>query len=64
MNEDMVEAIFDWISETRAGNLKFIIEVPNISLPPGLIQKPDLKKITFEIEAPASIRGNMVLEVP
>ena len=31
MNEDMVEAIFDWISdhEMRAGNLRFIIEVPN-----------------------------------
>ena len=28
----MVEAIFDWISEMRAGNLRFIIEVPNISL--------------------------------
>ena len=27
MNEDMVEAVFDWIS------LRFIIEVPNISLP-------------------------------
>ena len=25
----MVEAIFDWISEMRAGNLGFIIEVPN-----------------------------------
>ena len=44
----MVEAIFDWNSEMRAGNLGFIIEVPNISLPP------------FEIEAPASIRGNTV----
>ena len=33
MNEDMVEAVFDWISEMRAGNLRFIIEVPNISLP-------------------------------
>ena len=32
MNEDMVEAGFDWISEMRAGNLRFIIEVPNISL--------------------------------
>ena len=33
MNEDMVEAVFDWISEMRAGNLRFIIGVPNISLP-------------------------------
>ena len=33
MNEDMVEAVFDWISEMRAGNLGFIVEVPNISLP-------------------------------
>ena len=29
MNEDMVEASFDWISEMRAGNLRIIVEVPN-----------------------------------
>ena len=29
MNEDMVEAVFDWTSEMRAGNLRFITEVPN-----------------------------------
>ena len=28
MNEDMVEAVFDCISEMLAGNLRFIIEVP------------------------------------
>ena len=59
----MVEAIFDWISEMRAGNLRFIIEVPNISLP-RLEAWSHIKawseKITFEIEAPASIRGNTV----
>ena len=63
MNEDMVQAVFDWISEMRAGNLRFIIEVPNISLP-HLEAWPHIKawseKITFEIEAPASIRGNTV----
>ena len=62
-NEDMVEAGFDWISEMRAGNLKFIIEVPNISLP-HLEAWSHIKAwseiITFEIEAPASIRGNVV----
>ena len=59
----MVEAIFDWISEMRAGNLGFIIEVPNISLPhleAWSHIKAWSKKITFEIEAPASIRGNTV----
>ena len=65
MNEDMVEAIFDWISEMRAGNLGFIIEVPNISLPRLEAWSHNIKawseKITFEIEAPASIRGNTVL---
>ena len=63
MNEDMVEAVFDWISEMLAGNLRFIIEVPNISLP-HLEAWSHIKAwseiITFEIEAPASIRGNMV----
>ena len=43
----------------RAGNLRFIIEVPNISLP-HLEAWSHIKawseKITFEIEAPASIR--------
>ena len=34
-------------------------EVPNISLPH--LEAPGLKKITFEIETPASIRGNMVV---
>ena len=62
-NEDMVEAIFYWISEMRAGNLGFIIEVPNIRLP-HLEAWSHIKawseKITFEIEAPASIRGNTV----
>ena len=33
MSEDMVEAVFDWISEMTAGNLRFIIEVFNTSLP-------------------------------
>ena len=60
----MVEAIFDWISEMRAGNLGFIIEVPNISLP-HLEAWSHIKawseKITFEIKALASIRGNTVL---
>ena len=59
----MVEAIFDWIIEMRAGNLGFIIEVPNISLP-HLEAWSHIKawseKITFEIEARASIRGNTV----
>ena len=63
MNEDMVEAIFGWISEMTAGNLRFIIEVSNISLP-HLEACSHIKvwseKITFEIEAPASIRGNTV----
>ena len=63
MNEDMVEAIFDWISEMRAGNLRFITEVPNISLP-HLEAWSHIKAwseiITFEIEAPACIRGNTV----
>ena len=62
----MVEAIFDWISETRAGNLGFIIEVPNISLP-HLEAWSHIKawseKITFEIEALASIRGNTVRNI-
>ena len=57
----MIEAIFDWNSEMRAGNLGFIIEVPNISLP-HLEAWSHIKawseKITFEIEALASIRGN------
>ena len=57
MNEDMVEAVFDWISEMRAGNLRFIIGVPNISLPH---LEAWSEKITFEIEAAASIRGNTV----
>ena len=61
----MVEAIFYWISEMRAGNLGFIIEVPNISLP-HLEAWSHIKawseKITFEIEARASIRGNTVIE--
>ena len=57
MNEDMVEAVFDWISEMRAGNLRFITEVSNISLP-HLEAWSEI--ITFEIEAPASIRGNTV----
>ena len=47
----------------RAGNLGFIIEVPNISLP-HLEAWSHIKawseKITFEIEAQASIRGNTV----
>ena len=47
----------------RAGNLGFIIEVPNISLP-HLDAWSHIKawseKITFEIEARASIRGNTV----
>ena len=64
MTEVMVEAVFDWISEMRAGNLRFIIEVPNISLPHleswSHIKTWYEKKITFEIEAPASIRGNTV----
>ena len=64
MNEGMVEAVFDWISEMRAGNLRFITEVPNISLP-HLEAWSDIKAwseiITFEIEAPASFRGNTVL---
>ena len=63
----MVEAIFDWISEMRAGNLGFMIEVPNISLP-HLEARSHIKalseKITFEIEAPASIRGNTVCFCP
>ena len=63
----MVEAIFDWISEMRAGNLGFIIEVPNISLP-HLEAWSHIKawseKIIFEIEAPASIRGNTVFGSP
>ena len=63
MNEDMVEAVFDWISEMRAGNLRFITEVPNISLP-HLEAWSHIKAwseiITFEIEALASIRGNTV----
>ena len=63
MNEDMVEAVFDWISEMRADNLRFIIEVPNISLPrleAWSHIKAWCEKITFEIEAPASVRGNTV----
>ena len=43
----------------RAGNLGFIIEVPNISLP-HLEAWSHVRKITFEIEAWASIRGNTV----
>ena len=50
----MVEAIFDWISEMRAGNLGFIIEVPNINLPHLVawshIKAWSEKKIAFEIE--------------
>ena len=57
----MVEAIFDRISEMRAGNLRFIIEIPNISLPHFRSLKAWSEKITFEIEAPASIRGNTVM---
>ena len=53
MNEDMVEAVFDWISEMRAGNLRFIIEVPNIGLP-HLEAWSHIEawseKITFEFE--------------
>ena len=56
----MVEAIFDWISEMRAGYLGFIIEVPNISLPHLEAWSHIKEKITFEIEARASIRGNTV----
>ena len=45
----------------RTGNLRFIIEVPNTSLP-HLEAWSHIKAwseiITFEIEAPASIRGN------
>ena len=54
MNEDMVEAVFDWIS------LRFIIEVPNISLP-HLEAWSHIKAWSEKkIEAPASIRGNTV----
>ena len=57
----MVIAIFDWISEMRAGNLRFIIEVPNISLP-HLEAWSHIKAWSEKIiEAPVSIRGNTVL---
>ena len=60
-----VEFVFDWISEMRAGNLRFIIEVPNIGLT-HLEAWSHIKawseKITFEIEALASIRGITVLK--
>ena len=55
-----------WLKPVLIGsvsNLRFIIEVPNISLP-HLEAWSHIKawseKITFEIEAPASIRGNTV----
>ena len=57
-----------WLKPVLIGsvsNLRFIIEVPNISLP-HLEAWSHIKawseKITFEIEAPASIRGNTVLQ--
>ena len=58
----MVEAIFDWISEMRAGNLRFIIEVPNISLP-HLEALSHIKAWSEKksLEARASIRGNAVV---
>ena len=55
----MVEAIFDSISEMRAGNLRFIIEVPNISLP-HLEAWSHIKAWSEKIEAWASVRGNTV----
>ena len=55
-----------WLKPVLIGsvsNLRFIIEVPNISLP-HLEAWSHIKAwfeiITFEIEAPASIRGNTV----
>ena len=60
MNEDMVEAVFDWINEMRAGNLRFITNVPNISLP----HLEAWSHIKAWSEAPASIRGNTVYHPP
>ena len=56
-----------WLKPVLIGsgsNLRFIIEVPNISLPhleAGSHLKAWSEKITFKIEAPASIRGNTVV---
>ena len=55
-----------WLKPVLIGsvsNLRFIVEVPNISLPhleAWSHTKAWSEKITFEIEAPASIRGNTV----